>query len=95
MVALYADEDFDLRVVEMLRTKGWDIETVFDDGRGGQGIDDDDVLARAISLGRTIVTFNRRHFWRLHLLVPNHFGIVICTRDADNDALARRIDSTL
>jgi len=35
MTSLYADEDFDRRVVDRLRALGHDVLTVQEDGRGG------------------------------------------------------------
>ena len=82
-MALYADENFPLRVVEELRRIGIDVLTVLDDGRANQSIPDRDILARASELGRAIVTLNRRDFKRLHLQIPDHSGIIICTEDPD------------
>lgn len=92
MAALYADEDFPGPVVALLRGLGHDVLTAGDDGRGGQGIDDPDVLARATALGRAVVTHNRVDYHRLHAANPNHGGIVTCTRDQRWQALANRID---
>ncbi|MFN0036585.1 MAG: DUF5615 family PIN-like protein [Saprospiraceae bacterium] len=38
-----------------------------------------------------MLTFNRRHFIRLHRLSPIHPGIIACTEDSDHQALAQRI----
>jgi hypothetical protein len=46
-MALYADENFPLRVIEELRRLGQDVLTVFEDGRATQSIIDFDILARA------------------------------------------------
>jgi hypothetical protein len=59
---LYADECFPHPVVEELRNLGHDVLTAQDDGR--TATPDPDVLARAHSLGRTILTYNRRHYER-------------------------------
>jgi len=90
-MALYADENFPLRVVEELRRLGIDVLTAFEDGRANQSIADPDILARAGALGRAIVTLNRRDFKRLHLLIPDHSGIIICTEDPDRIDQARTI----
>ena|SRR6266851_7618999 len=89
MAHLYADEDFDYRVVVELRQLGQNVLTVQEDGRSGA--DDPQVLARATAHGRAVVTFNRRDFLRLHRQTSTHPGIVICTRDDDVVALAARI----
>lgn len=59
MAALYADENFSYPVVAFLRLAGHDILTAPEDGRANQGIDDPDVLDRAIGLGRAVLLFNR------------------------------------
>jgi len=90
---LYADEDFSFPVVEHLRSLGHDVVTVQEDQR--TGLSDPDILARALSLGRAILTHNRRHFERLHRQGADHNGILSATRDGDTQRLASRIDSTL
>jgi hypothetical protein len=91
MADLYADEDFSHPVVEELRRLGHDVLTARDAGQANQRIPDPQVLAFAVQHGRALVTFNRRHFVRLHGESPNHAGIIVCTRDDDAIALARRI----
>src|SRR2546429_88793 len=90
---LYADEDFALPVVIELRQQGHDVLTAQDDGRAGA--DDAAVLARADSLQRAVLTYNRRHFERLHRQGASHHGILSATRDSDFQALAKRIDLAL
>src|SRR5437868_15068348 len=90
---LYADEDFALPAVEELRRMGHDVVTAQDDGR--TATPDPDVLARAHSLGRAVVTYNRRHYERLHRQGAAHSGILSATQDTDHPALAARIHGTL
>jgi predicted nuclease of predicted toxin-antitoxin system len=90
-MALYADENFPLRVIEELRRLGQDVLTVFEDGRANQSIIDFDIPARATELGRAIVTLNRVDFKRLHIRMPGHAGIIICTEDPDRIGQAQRI----
>ncbi len=90
----YADENFPLDVVAELRNLGHDVLTAFEDGRANQKIEDEEVLRRAIELGRAVLTINRIDFKRLHKINPNHSGIVICTFDADFTGQAQRIDET-
>jgi hypothetical protein len=91
---LYADEDFPLSVVEELRRLGHDVLTAQEDTH--QSKPDSDVLARAPSLGRAIVTHNRRHFERLHRQGVAHSGILSATQDPKNTiALARRVHDAL
>jgi hypothetical protein len=95
MTTLHADENFSDKVVAELRRLGYDVLTARNAGRAGQGIPDSDVLAFAISQGRAVLTFNRRHFTRLHMLNPAHAGIITCTQDHDAVALAGRIHQAL
>jgi predicted nuclease of predicted toxin-antitoxin system len=90
-MALYADENVPLRVVEELRRLGVDVLTALEDGRANQSVTDQAILDRATELGRAILTFNRRDFKRLHLQVADHAGIIICTEDPDRLGQAQRI----
>ena len=91
MAQRYADEDFSAPVIQRLRQLGHDILTPYEAGQAGQGITDAAVVAFATAAGRAVVTFNRRHFIRLHTEVSSHAGIIVCTRDDDVMALADRI----
>jgi hypothetical protein len=95
MARLYADEDFDLRVVDVLRQLGHDVVTPLQVGRANQGIPDEGVLTFALSEGRIVITFNRTDFKRLHRRGHAHSGIIVCTRDSDPAALAARVDAAL
>lgn len=95
MALLYADENFSRPVVEFLRTFGHNILTAQEAGNAGQKIPDEDVLAFAISNQRAVLTFNRRHFLRLHNLQPDHTGIIICTEDLNRERLAIRINEAI
>ncbi len=94
-MALYADENFPLRVVEELRRLGIDVITAYEDGRANQSLTDEAILSRATELRRAIVTLNRRDFKRLHLEVPDHSGIIICTEDPDRPGQAKRIVASI
>lgn len=94
-MALYADENFPLRVVEELRRLGIDVLTAYEDGRANQSLTDEMILYRAKELGRAIVTLNRQDFKRLHLEVPDHAGIIICTEDPDRLGQAQRIVNSI
>ena len=61
-VALYADENFALPVVEELRRLGLDVLTMYEDGKANQSIPDDRVLALATEMQRALLTVNRRDF---------------------------------
>jgi hypothetical protein len=56
---------------------------------------DAQVLADATVAGRAVLTFNRRHFERLHRQSAAHAGIISCTWDQDHAALAARVDATI
>jgi predicted nuclease of predicted toxin-antitoxin system len=92
---LYADEDVPRPVVVALRALGHDVLTVREAGKDGQRIPDHEVLAFACSLGRTVLTKNRRHFVYLHNRTQEHQGIVVFTEDLDYVALAARIDAEI
>jgi predicted nuclease of predicted toxin-antitoxin system len=96
MARLYADEDVPRLLVEHLRAHGHDVVTALEAGQANLSVPDTDVLAQATSLGRIVVTHNRKDFKRLHAITPGHAGIVSCTRDdADPAGLAARIDAAL
>lgn len=96
MAHLYADENVPRVVIDLLRGRGHDVLTARDDGRANQRIPDPNVLARAIDLGRAVLTNNRRDYHKLHRAVPNHAGIVTYTDDQkDQPGLAARIDTAL
>ena len=94
-MALYADENFPLRVVEELRRLGHDVLTAFEDGRANQSITDRDLLLRATELGRAVLTLNRVDFKRLHHQRSGHAGIVICTEDPDRMGQAQRVAESI
>ena len=95
MAQFYADEDFPGPVAVALRALGRDVLTAAGDGRAGIGIPDPDVLARAAQLGRTLLTKNRRHFYRLHRANPGHAGIITIRDDPDRIDLAARIHAAV
>jgi hypothetical protein len=91
MAMLYADENFHFPVVMELRNLGYDVLTAYEAGQAGKRIPDPSVLAFAVSIGRAVLTHNRKHFIKLHKQGIRHFGILICTYDEDHVALAQRI----
>jgi hypothetical protein len=92
---LYADENFPLRVVEELRRLGHDVITAFEDGKANQSITDQDLISRATELGRAVLTLNRLDFKRLHVQIPHHAGIIICTEDPDRNGQAQRVTESI
>lgn len=95
MALLYSNENFPKPVVEELRRLGNDVLTVLEVGKSDQALSDAEVLAFATSLGRAVVTLNRKHFIRLHHVQPSHAGIVVCTFDPDFLGQAERIHALL
>jgi hypothetical protein len=95
MAKLYSDENFDYPVVAELGRLGHDVLTAQQAGQAQQGIPDPAVLAFAIAQGRAVLTFNRRHYIRLHSRTSPHHGIIVCTKDDDTVALAARIDRAI
>ncbi|HFA47522.1 MAG TPA: hypothetical protein ENJ95_00735 [Bacteroidetes bacterium] len=92
MANIYVNENFPLPVVTMLRNEGHDVLTSLDAGNANKRIPDDKVLEFAINNKRIMLTLNRRDFIHLHKkAAPQHFGIIVCTEDADFEALAGRI----
>jgi hypothetical protein len=95
LALLYADENFPLPAVAALRRLGHDVLTAADAGQAGQGIDDLAVLGFAHTLGRAVLTHNRKHFRNLHKAGHPHSGLILCTEDSDFAALATRIDAAV
>jgi hypothetical protein len=94
LARLYADEDFPLGAVQILRQAGHDVLTVPEAGRCGAA--DPDVLADATADGRAVLTHNHNHYKRLHRSGQSHGGIISCTRDDNNlPALAQRIHDAI
>ena len=93
MAYLYADEQFPLPVVQILRDFGHNVLTVQQAEKCGDS--DAEVLAFAIDNKRALLTQNRRHFIKLHLEKPNHNGIIVCSEDRDSNSLAQRINNAI
>jgi len=95
MARLYADEQFPLPVVKILRTLGHDVLTVQEANKAEQKIPDNEVLSYAISLNRAVLTLNRHDFIRLHKQNTQHQGIIICKSNSDWEQIAQRIHETV
>lgn len=95
MAQLYANENFPLQVVEILRQLGHDVLTMREAGLDNQRTSDADVLAYAVANVRALLTINRRDFIRLHRQQPTHRGIIVCTEDADTNGQAQRIHNAI
>jgi len=92
---MYSNENFPLPVVEELRRLGHDVLTIQETGKAGQAERDEVVLEYAVVDDRALLTLNRKHFVRLHGERPQHFGIVVCTVDADFAGQAARIHAAV
>jgi hypothetical protein len=92
---LYANENFPLPVVEALRQAGHDVITVAETGKAEQAWPDEDVLEFATQDDRALLTYNRKHFIRLHNQSIPHAGIIVCTFDPDFSSQAGRIDDAI
>jgi hypothetical protein len=78
-----------------LRKLEHDVLTTLEAGQADQRIPDHEVLQYAKQEGRTVLTFNRKDFIKLHDKDSNHAGIVVCKVDIDFKALASRIDTAV
>ncbi|VAW31565.1 hypothetical protein MNBD_CHLOROFLEXI01-1757 [hydrothermal vent metagenome] len=95
MAKFYSNENFPLPVVEHLRQLSHDVLTIQEVGQADRAVPDEVVLAFAMKESRILLTFNRKHFIKLHRDMPNHSGIVVCTFDPDFKALANRIHQAI
>jgi hypothetical protein len=92
---LYTNENFPQPSVEKLLEFGHDVLTTLDSDKANQAIPDEDVLAFATENERILVTFNRKHFIKLHRENDEHAGIIVCKVDADFEGLAQRVHNAL
>src|SRR4028119_804537 len=93
MARIYADEQFPRQVVQNLRSLGHDVLTVQE--AGNAGLPDEEVLGLAISENLAVLTVNRRDFFQLHKLKPDHCGIIACTRDDEIPRLSANINDAI
>ncbi len=77
MADCYANENFPLPVVRSLRQLGHNLLTTYESAKSGQAMSDEAILVFAISESRIALTLNRRHFIRLHQVMPAHSGIIV------------------
>src|SRR5258708_36102333 len=94
-MALYADENFPLRVVEELRRLGHDVLTALEDGRANKSITDNDLLARANEVNRALITLDPLDFKRLHRQISDHAGIIVCTEGPGRARQRKRVDDSI
>ena len=94
-IKLYLDEDVEVLLADLVRSKGFDAITTRDAGRHNRSEPDAEQLAFAASQDRAIVTHNRDDFSRLHReyldLQRPHSGIFIAIRRPTIYHVARRL----
>jgi hypothetical protein len=95
MAALYANENFPVQVVRILRELGHDVLTSYEAGKANRAILDEEVLAFATEQGRALLTLNKRDFLRLHNLDAAHAGLVLCSQDTDVQGQAEKIHQVI
>jgi hypothetical protein len=91
MAKLSSNENFPFPVVDALRALGHDVATIQERGRANESTPDPDVLSLATAEKRTVLTLNRKDFYRLHEQRPAHAGIIVCVVDPDFQRQAQMI----
>lgn len=88
---LYLDEDVSALVAELLRARGFDVQTTQEAGR--KGTRDEEQLAYAAGRRRALLTHNRDDFARLaedfFAAGHRHHGIIIAVRRPPHDIAMR------
>lgn len=90
-IELYLDEDVSVLVADLLRGRGFSVTTTRDEGRLGSS--DAEQLARAIQLGRALLTHNRADFETLSAeytaMGREHFGIILAQHNPPYEIVRR------
>lgn len=90
-IHLYFDEDVSVRIVDNLRTRGFDVLSSRDADMSGRS--DDEQMLYAVSLRRAIVTRNRVDFEAQHnKFVENglkHYGVIVAKRRKDTEVVTK------
>ena len=96
LISLYLDEDVDVTLAAILRSRDYDVLTTLE--AHNLHLKDPAQLAFAVSQERALVTHNREDFEELHKAYlkedHKHFGIVIAVQHPVNK-LARRLSAIL
>ena len=78
-IAISTDEDVSTRLADILRERGFDVESVITSGT--VRLSDEEQLAQATARGRAILTYNQRDFLLLarqwHDAGREHAGIIL------------------
>lgn len=77
MARFFADENFDYAICQELRLLGHDVVTAQEAGLAQRRVPDAQILAFAIAQARAVLTFNRRHFIRLHRQVKHSAALAL------------------
>ena len=82
--AVYLDECIDEPLADALRDRGYSLVTARE--AGALGLSDDGQIDQATRLAMPILSYNRRHFQRLHVRLMReghkHPGIIVLPQDA-------------
>ena len=99
MARLYADEQFPVGIVYVLRRLGHDVVTVRETSvsKTGDSMPDELVLEFAAGQQRIVLTLNETDYRRLHGLNARHSGVISCPEPKAKDfkKVARQIDKFL
>jgi predicted nuclease of predicted toxin-antitoxin system len=83
MIRFYSNENLAIKLVEAIRSLGYDVLTSYEAQQANQGIPDDEVLRYATINNRCVLTFNRGDFLLLHRSQINHCGVIACREERD------------
>lgn len=90
-IELYLDEDVSVLVAELLRARGFGVQTTQEAGQTGTA--DDEQLSYAVSQRRALLTHNRDDFVRLAQGYfadgRSHHGIIIAVRRPPHEIVRR------
>lgn len=90
-IELYLDEDVDVLVADLVRSRGFKVTTTQDAGQIGKN--DDEQLAYAIIQRSALLTHNRVHFEALgreyYAIGKKHHGIIIAIRRPAHELVNR------
>lgn len=90
-IELYLDEDVDVLVAELLRSRGFVVITTLEEKN--RGATDAYQLIHAVQNGKALVTHNRVHFERLTReyveAYRSHYGVIIATRRRPHELVRR------
>ena len=90
-IELYLDEDVSVLVAELLRARGFNVQTTQETGRKAAA--DEEQLAYAVSRRRALLTHNRDDFARLaqeyFTSGHNHCGVIIAVRRPPHELVRR------